>query len=344
MVPNGCEVNTNEDEAHCGRCGNACVRGQFCVRGVCTTMCTSPLVACGTRCVNTSIDSLNCGACGRACTGGTICQVGRCVIPPPANDRCANATDINLSAGSRITLSATTAGSTHDLNSPCDSIGGGDVFFRFTLTRRELVYADTFGTTLDTKLFFASSCTAPFTGPQALGDLVCDDNVGASCTSGGLASQVYTALNPGTYFLVLSSNGTTGPVSIRFEHIPAGSGVLSPLARGSSVRSGTTSGTTSGYTSSCGGSGPEHAFWWVTCPESITTTTLTASTCGRATWNTVLSVVQGSAAAVCDDNGCAPTQQSTLSAPIPAGSGIHALFIDGFGGAVGAYSLLVNRP
>ena len=263
--------------------------------------------------------------------------------PPPANDRCAAATDINLAAGSRITLSVNLTSAVHDLDSPCDLVGGADAFYRFTLTRREFVYADTFGTPWDTKLFFATACTTQLRTSQTLGDLICDNDLGASCTTGGTASQVYTVLNPGTYYLVLSSNGTPGVATIHFEHLNFGSGALSPLARGISVRSGTTSGT-GAYTSTCGGTGPEAAYWWVTCPEQLAGT-LTASTCSRATWNTVLSVVSGGAVGdACNNDSTTCSPQSVLSATLGAGASLHALVVDGFSGALGSYSVSVTRP
>jgi hypothetical protein len=283
-VTNGCELRLNTTSA-CGSCTTRCASGQICNGTTCTTtvFCLSPQVLCSGACVNTQTDESNCGACARACLRGQVCSAGRCVAAPPVNDRCADATTITLTAGAHINISATAANANHDLDTPCFGAGGPDVFYRFTLTRRELVYADTFGATWDTKLFFTNStCMTPLT-TQVSGDLVCDDNLGAACTSGGTASQVYTILAPGTYFLVLSSGSSSGATSIS-------------LPRGSALtRSGLTSGTTGSISQSCGGAGPELTYWWVTCPEQAAGT-FSASTCSRATWNTLLSVVNGSAA------------------------------------------------
>jgi hypothetical protein len=343
---NGCEASLLDDESNCGSCGTPCSRGQFCVNGTCSS-CAPPQVLCSGRCVDTSTNPSHCGACGRLCLSGQQCVQGRCVYPPPSNDRCSGAAEINLAAGSRITLAATTLGATHDINSPCDAAGGGDVFFRFVLTRREFVYADTFGANWDTKLFFVTaSCTTPLTS-QVTGDLVCDDNLGAFCTTGGSASQVYTVLNPGTYYLVLSSGTSSGSTTLRFEHIPVGAGTPIQLPQGSSlVRLGATSGTTGGISQSCGGAGPEAIYWWVTCPEQPAGT-FTASTCGRATWNTVLSVINGSGMGnVCNNDACG--LQSSVTTTIPAGSGIHVLMLDGFNNGTdpvsGPYGLLYTRP
>jgi hypothetical protein len=339
---NGCELRLNTSTA-CGSCTTRCAAGQLCNGTSCTTttFCLSPLVPCSGACVNTQTDESNCGACGRACLRGQVCSAGRCVAAPPVNDRCADATTITLTAGAHINISATAANANHDLDSPCFGAGGPDVFYRFTLTRRELVYADTFGAAWDTKLFFATSCTAAM-ATRTTGDNVCDDNQGLGCTTTGLTSQVYTVLDPGTYYLVLSSVGTPSSAVIHFEHIPVGSGAVSALVRGSSTRSGTTTGSGTFSSATCGGTGPEQAFWWVTCPDQAAGT-LTASTCSRATWNTILNVLHGSGTGeTCNNDAC--SLQSSLSAAVPAGAGLHALIVDGFSGGSGAYSVLVNRP
>src|SRR5262245_4663767 len=80
-------------------------------------------------------------------------------MPAPANDRCVNAPTISI-ASTHSEISTTAAGANADLAAPCGTAGTPDVFFKFTLTRRELVYADTFGATGNTALYFASSCVA----------------------------------------------------------------------------------------------------------------------------------------------------------------------------------------
>ena len=84
----GCEVNTQTDNANCGACGVTCTAGRVCSGGVCGTTCASPLVTCGvapaTYCSNTSIDPSNCGACGTVCalphTAADGCASGSCTV------------------------------------------------------------------------------------------------------------------------------------------------------------------------------------------------------------------------------------------------------------------------
>ena len=71
---------------------------------------------------------------------------------------------------------------------------------------------------------------------------------------------------------------------------------------------------------------------------------MTASPCGRATWDTVLHVSHGNGTSACNGDGASCAPQSQLSAPVPAGAGLHVLYIDGFSTAQGAYSMSVTRP
>ncbi|MBI5514654.1 MAG: hypothetical protein HY909_12840 [Deltaproteobacteria bacterium] len=343
----GCEANLNTSESHCGRCNNRCSLLSVCSGGACTGRCLRPLTLCGSSCVDINTDEAHCGGCGRACVRGQVCTSGVCGAAPPANDTCTGAADIPLTA-SRVTLSATTVGATHSLDAPCFAAGLGDVFYRFTLTAREYVYADTFTSPgFTTKLFFLSSCTAALTS-RTPGDNVCDATGGLSCAGPG--SQVFTVLPAGTYYLVLQvSSGSAGSATINFQHLPAGAGDTTQLLPGSTAPSGATSGS-SGSSTTCGGSGPEDTFWWVSCTATAAGA-FTASTCSRATWNTVLAVRNGTGVGdACNNDavsppapsGCSP--QSYLTASLGSGAGLHVLYVDGFGGATGVYGVAVTRP
>ncbi|MEI8256798.1 MAG: hypothetical protein WCJ30_14075, partial [Deltaproteobacteria bacterium] len=199
-LADGCETDLGSSTVNCGACGTVCGPGTACSAGACGTICAAPTTYCsgsGT-CANLQTDSTNCGTCGYACSGSTACSAGTCGVPPPPNDRCTAASPINLSVHS-TTISTTTVSAAHDATAPCSTAAGADVFFSFTLTQPELVYADTFGSTFDTILFFANSCTTGLPLSAASTGLIeCDDDSGgAGCSSGGLQSQVTAYLQPG---------------------------------------------------------------------------------------------------------------------------------------------------
>jgi hypothetical protein len=106
----------------------------------------------------------------------------------------------------------------------CGCTSGNDVFYRFTLTAPELVYADTIGATWDTSLFLQSSTGTNLTSAGTTGGITCNDDYGLCPTSGtgsiGRQSQIMARLGPGTYFLVLSGC-SQGAAAIRFQHLPA---------------------------------------------------------------------------------------------------------------------------
>jgi hypothetical protein len=327
-------VNTTSDAANCGRCGTVCSTGQSCAAGACA--CPTGQTLCGTgaaaTCLDLSNNTLNCGMCGRACTAAQNCTAGACVTTAPVNDLPAGAVVINLAAPSQ-TITGATVGATNQ--SGC--LSGGDVYYRFTLTAREVVYADTYGTMYDTGLAFA-----PASGTGIIAGTCVDDITTCGATR-IFQAQVARQLDPGTYYLVVSGFGSaTGPFTLRFQHLPVGNGAVTQLAdptAGVQTLTGTTTGT-GVLTQSCGvgATGPETTYWYTTCPN-FTALNYTASTCGAATWDTVLE--QRSAArtplAVCNDDAC--STQSTVSGTLAAGAGLHALYVDGYSGASGAYTL-----
>ena len=253
-------------------------------------------------------------------------------VAPPANDRCADATLLDVS-GMHVDVHATTLGAAADLAAPCGTASRPDVFYKFTLTRRQLVYADTFGSSGSSSLYFATSCTTPITTSTTSGDAVC--SAGACGTA---QAQVVALLDPGTYYLVLAGDGAA---TIHFQHVEVGTGAVTSLAQGTTTSTGTTSG--SGDLYQCDAGGPENAYWWLTCPSSPGGA-FTASTCGSTTFDTIVSLqIPSTEAVMCDDDTC--SFQSTVSATLPAGAGLFAVAVDGFSSAQhGTYTLEATRP
>ncbi len=323
--------------------------GNYSVRYVLAN-CTSG-TRCGTACVDTNFDENNCGGCDRRCPSGNVCSGGVCYAPP-SNDTRASATPISLAA-SQVVLSANNAAATANqanTGGACTCTNGRDVFYSFTLTRREVVYADTIGSARDTSLFFLNAAGTYISTPVGPNARTCNDDGGLTGCATGTQSQVMTVLDAGTYYLVLSGCGEGGPATIRFQHLPVGNGPVAALGAsvmGGSIVNGTTAGTGT-ISGACCSSGPENTYLWYTCQGAMAGA-FTASTCGRATWDTSLS--QRSAARttpgveVCqDDAGGTCGTRSNISSTIPAGPGIHALYVDGCLNQSGMYSVLYTRP
>jgi hypothetical protein len=94
------------------------------------------------------------------------------------------------------------------------------VFFVFTLTAPEMIYADTVGTGFDTSLFLQDAMGRNITDPGTVGGAACNDDNGVGCGT-GLQSIIVARLPAGTYYLVLSGCGA-GAGTIHFQHLPAG--------------------------------------------------------------------------------------------------------------------------
>jgi hypothetical protein len=264
---------------------------------------------------------------GSGGTGGAPLSGGTCDKP------------IEFSAlGSRAEVTVSTAGAGHTVDFGC-APNSSEVVLTFTLTQRELVYADTFGATFDTALFLDGACgTVPPAG-GVLGAITCSND---AC--GGQQSQVVAVLGYGRHYLLLSGvGGASGTATVHLQHVPVGNGPLQLLDAGMAVKTGTTSGQ--GMRNTCEAAGPDNSYWWLTCPN-YAGGMLSATTCGGATFDTILSlqIPRGDISQCADDDPACGTQ-STISVNVPAGAGINVLTIDSSTASNnGAYSMTVKRP
>jgi hypothetical protein len=273
----------------------------------------------------------------------------------------ANATPITLGSA-EVTVTGTTTASTFDgaLPTACGCTGRNNVWYRFTLAARTLVYADTAGSPItpsvvDTSLYFADSAGIPLTN-------LCNDDSG--CTTGGFTngwqSRIAGVLPAGSYYLVVDGC-STGNFTLHVQQIATATALtFNETALTTPVTAANLSGTLTGTTSStrsCAGDGPEVAWWYMTCggavAESFTTCRSEGGSftyqIGSTTYDPVLyvrSAATGTDLACNDDSGgtagldCTGsilpgTTFSTLQrgARLPtvtAQRGVNVLFLDNF--------------
>jgi hypothetical protein len=304
---------------------------------------------CGTACVDTNTSVNNCGACDRRCAAGNLCIAGAC-IAPPTNDTPAAARVIDMTVPQTLITGIDTRAAVNNTSGSCGCTSGNDIFFNFTVPAgpRQIIYADTLGSNWDTSLFVQTSAGTNITASNLPANgVACNDDGGLAGCGTGLQSQIMLLLNPGAYRLVISGCGAGGTTTnLRFHHLAVGNGAVAAVGAGNSTPGGTTSGT-GVITQACGGgaSGPENTFYWHTCAATAAGS-FTASTCGRATWDTVLEQRSAARTAnVCNDDVLGTCGvRSSVTATIPAGPGLHVFYVDGFAGGSGAYTVAVTRP
>jgi hypothetical protein len=262
---------------------------------------------------------------------------GPAAVVYPGAGTCASPFVLPDTLDPHMDLSVNTVGAAHAVDVPC-ATNGGDVVFTFTLNQREVVYADTFGASWNTVLYFTSSCGVTPPGPE-VGTVVCSED---AC--GTTQSQAIAVLGYGRHYLVVSgSHGESGAATVHFEHMQVGNGLLTLLPAGTGTKMGTTSGT--GIVSTCEAAGPEDTYWWRTCPD-YTGGAFQASSCHGATFDTILTLqIPRVGGTSCADDDPACGVQSTITGTVPPGAGIHALTIDSSTPSnAGAYTVTYTRP
>lgn len=259
-------------------------------------------------------------------------------VAPPRPGTCANPIPIPLQA-MHTDVRVTNVGADHLFEFPCGH-NGADIVYSFSVEDSELVYADTFGASWDTILLFSDTCPPDGNaGDITHGFAGCSDD---ACTTP--QSQALALLAYGRHYLILSGgHGESGDATLHLDRTAVGGGTLLPMPAGTGSLVGVTSGQ--GTSALCEAGGPEDTYWWTTCPDFAGGDFL-ASTCGGASYDTVLALqVPRSGAVVCNDDDNACGRQSTVTVALPPGAGLQSLLVDGqVGTSAGAYALAYTRP
>jgi cysteine-rich repeat protein len=308
-------------------------------------------VSCTTTCGSTGT-----GTCSATCA---IPTGGACPVPAETcngrdddcdtltdeglagcNDVCANATDISslaLAAGSTATSGSERA--------PCPAgctgtaANTGDVWYRFTLAAREVVFLSLQdGNTWDAVLeVFSGTC-------GALTSVSCSDDACGNNRphwAGSLAAGTYYVMVTGCY------EASRGPFTLHYRHSPC-PGALAWATSGATL-TGNSCGAGSDTNGSCGGTGDEEVPYFApVCPG---TRTYTASTCADGqTWRSSVYIRSGSggtcggAELACGTNGsCGSGNRSRASGSV-TGPELAFFVIDGGTGGTycGDYGLTVT--
>lgn len=248
----------------------------------------------------------------------------------PRNDTPATAELVELRDGNEAVLWGSTDLANKTMTPSCGSTGTApDVFYKFTLPVKSMVYADSFSSTFDTVLFLTQDTDHQTTG------YACNDD---ACSS--VKSQLTQRLEPGTYYLgVTGYGGARGRFGVHLSAMAMGANTALNTA-GTSV-AGSTVGTVNAVTPTCASSSaPDYTYYYTTCPGAMTRNDY-YSTCGGASWDTILQYrdanTPGGGTCVDDSYGC--DRQSSFYATRSSGSGLHAITVDGYGSASGSYTL-----
>jgi hypothetical protein len=259
----------------------------------------------------------------------------------PSNDYPAGA--ISISSGLydyNTTVDLTYAHDDDDNTGPsgtCGWTGGRDAFYTFTLSSAMVVYADTFGSPMDTVLrIHSGACTAAGT------EMACNDD--SYCSDDSLRSRIAASLGAGTYCLVVDqysvySSGGTANLHVEFSWA---TGTEIFPGSSSSATTGTTVGAIDHSNPSCQpNDSVDTLYYFMNCPGSHT---LTADTCTAASYDTILHahvVDPAYTESACNDDSCG--LHSSMSATL-ADSALYWIVVDGYYGYTGTYTLTYSLP
>ena len=168
-------------------------------------------------------------------------------------------------------VGGTTQGATFDgPSSTCGCYNGSpNVWYRFTLVQREVVYLDTSGSTFDTSLLVTDAAGTPVPGVSGQPVGLCNDDAWCSPGAGFTSireSRTWGELDPGTYFIGLGGCGS-GRFTLHLQHVPVnGAASFEPTRLvGDGYAQATTTGVSAAAGTCTSASGPERMHWFATC-------------------------------------------------------------------------------
>lgn len=287
------------------------------------TACSDPM--CGTAAV------LSVGAVLDALCADPTRSERLCGNAAPENDSCLHPATLPL--GYDVTVTGSTLNALPEVVPSCSSLAqrAPDVWYYWHVDVPLVLYVDAFTSDFPVLLHLIRG------GCNTANTIACNGN---ACGTG--QGQIAAYLQPDTYYLgVTGRGGTSGHYNLHIQTV-GGSFRAERIQRGARTVSGTDLGSVYGGRTTCGGAPSGGVlYYYTTCPD-YRGGAVRATTCGRASWDTVLTFAQGNARALaCADDTCG--DQSTLRATASPGSGLRGLYLDAIGTS-GPYSLFYSIP
>jgi hypothetical protein len=338
-----CTVDTCNPQSGCQHATLDCNDGNACTTDGCDS---------GTGCTHTTVDCDDADVCtvdGCDFTSGcTHTPIPNCA--PRVNDLCANAIDVS----GMTTVQGSTLGAHHEsdppsacVNGSTSALGSPDVYYRLTITEREWVAIDLFGSAFDTVAYVLDGCG----GNVVLGGAACNDDSGCAAPD-WTRSAGALLLDPGSYIIVVDGYGpaAAGEFTLHLGRSGGACASAQAIASGTQVTATTVGGTTLLNPDQCASgslSGPERIYFFFLCPVAGTFQ-VDAATCSSGTLDSVIYLRHGTCTSGnfgCDDDGCGTIAgPSSMSAPnLATGAGMYFVVVDTYGMATpGDFTLTVT--